>query len=107
MRHIELSRRATKDFRQLDKATARRIHKALERDLTAEPPPDNLDIKPLQGAEPWLRLRIGSHRVLYRPMTSDELRHLLGRGPDLSLLDGYLVARIIHRRDLDQAVATL
>ena len=104
--HIEFSRRATKDIRQLDKPTARRIIEVLERDLAAEPPPDNLDIKQLQGAAPWLRLRIGTHRVLYRPMTPEEISSFADdktKDDD----DGYLVARIVHRRDLDQAVGTL
>jgi mRNA-degrading endonuclease RelE of RelBE toxin-antitoxin system len=105
--HVELSRRATKDLRQLDKPTARRILAVLQRDLSAEPPPDNLDIKLLQGAEPWLRLRIGTYRVLYRPMTRDELRSFAADSTTSSNDEGYLVARIVHRRDLDQAVGTL
>jgi mRNA-degrading endonuclease RelE of RelBE toxin-antitoxin system len=106
-RHVELSRRATKDLRQLDKPTARRLLEVLQSDLTADPPPENLDIKPLQGAEPWLRLRVGTYRVLYRPMTAVEVRTLVGKRTRSTKDDGYLVARVIHRRDLDQAVGTL
>jgi mRNA-degrading endonuclease RelE of RelBE toxin-antitoxin system len=105
--HVELSRRATKDLRQLDKPTARRILAVLRRDLSDEPPPDNLDVKPLQGAELWLRLRIGTHRVPYRPMTPEELRSFAAGSTKSSHDEGYLVARIVHRRDLDQAVGTL
>jgi mRNA-degrading endonuclease RelE of RelBE toxin-antitoxin system len=107
MKHVELSRRAAKDLRQLDKQAARRISDVLRRGLLAEPPPDNLDIKVLQGAEPWLRLRAGTYRILYRPLTPKELRSVLPHVPDADRSEGYLVGRIVHRRDLDQAVATL
>ena len=50
----------------------------------------NLDIKPLTGSAPWLRLRVGDWRILFRP--ADE---------------AVLVARIIHRSELQQAVRTL
>lgn len=106
-RRVELSRRATKDLRQLDKPTARRILQVLQDGLTTDPPPDNLDIKALQGAEPWLRLRVGTYRILYRPMTSTEVRTLTGKAPRRAKDHGYLVARIMHRRDLDEAIGTL
>jgi hypothetical protein len=63
---------------------------------------ESLDIKALQGAAPWLRLRVGDVRVLYRPMTSDEVRALPG-----SSSTGYLVARIVNRRNLERAMETL
>jgi hypothetical protein len=37
----------------------------LEQDLAAEPQPPNLDVKPLVGCAPWLRLRRGNYRILY------------------------------------------
>lgn len=38
--------------------------------LVADAP--NLDIRPLSGAAGWLRLRVGDHRVIYRPERQDE-----------------------------------
>jgi len=52
--------------------------------------PGNPDVKALRGAVPWWRMRMGDYRVIYRATPA-----------------AYVVARIIHRRDLDRAVATL
>jgi hypothetical protein len=57
-----------------------------------------LDSKPLVGSAPWHRLRVGDYRVLYRPVAPSET----DTGEP-----GWLVARIVHRRDLERAVATL
>jgi hypothetical protein len=50
----------------------------------------NLDIRPLAGHPGWLRLRVGDWRVLYRPGEA-----------------GWAVERIVDRKNLDRAVATL
>jgi mRNA-degrading endonuclease RelE of RelBE toxin-antitoxin system len=76
MNHIELSKRALKDVRRIDHANRRRLLNLLEQDLAAEPQPPNLDVKPLVGRTPWLRLRRGDYRILYRPLTDAELRTL-------------------------------
>ncbi|MGH9212371.1 MAG: type II toxin-antitoxin system RelE family toxin [Acidimicrobiales bacterium] len=108
MKHVELTRRAEKDLRQLDKPARVRIADGLRRCLAAEPQPENVDVKPLVGAEPWLRLRVGLYRVLYRPLAPDELSHLLAELPEDDRPDeGYLVERIIHRRDLDRTAECL
>lgn len=60
----------------------------------------NLDVKALRGASPWLRLRTGDWRVIYRPMTSDEAA---AAGAE----SGFLVARIVNRRDLERVVRLL
>jgi mRNA-degrading endonuclease RelE of RelBE toxin-antitoxin system len=101
MNHIELSKRALKDLRRIDHATRRRLLTLLEEDLAAEPQPPNLDVKPLVGRAPWLRLRRGDYRILYRPLTDAEL-HTLRAKPA-----GFLVERIIDRGDLERATATL
>jgi hypothetical protein len=54
------------------------------------------DIKALVGRQPWLRLRVGDYRVLMRALD-----------PAKDGEDGYLVARIVHRRDLERSVGTL
>jgi mRNA-degrading endonuclease RelE of RelBE toxin-antitoxin system len=104
MRHVELSRQAVRDLRKVTHAAGLdRIMAALTEQLTADPPPDNLDIKALQGRAPWLRLRVGDWRIIYRPLTREELDRLkLGEQPE-----GYLVARIVNRRDLERTLRTL
>jgi len=56
------------------------------------------DIVPLVGRQPWLRLRIGTYRVIFRPVTAAE-RAIVGRG--------HVVGRIVHRRDLEKAAQSL
>lgn len=89
---IELTARAARDLRRIDAPARRRIRQALD-ELAAGV--ENADVKALTGAAPWLRLRIGDWRVLYRPLSETE------GGP------GLLVARVVNRRDLLRAVRTL
>jgi mRNA-degrading endonuclease RelE of RelBE toxin-antitoxin system len=101
--HVELAPRAVRDLKKINDARARRdVTRCLEEELTADPHPANMDVKPLRGNEPWLRARCGQHRVLFRSLTSTELKHLgVKRG------SGYLVARIIDRSELERAVRSL
>lgn len=94
MSSIELATRAVKDLRRLDRPDRDRVRDALQQ-LAAGA--ENLDIKALTGSAPWLRLRVGDWRVLYRPLTDAEAHG----GP------GLLVARVVNRRDLLRAVGTL
>ncbi len=88
MDHILLSTRAVRDLRRLGPGPELdRIESGLQRLIESEP---NLDVKPLVGSAPWLRLRIGDWRILFRPAG-----------------DQILVARIIHRSELQQAIRTL
>ena len=88
MDRILLSARAARDLRRLGPGPELdRIEAGLQRLSSGEP---SLDIKPIAGSSPWLRLRIGDWRILYRPAG-----------------DQILVARIIHRRELQQAIRTL
>jgi mRNA-degrading endonuclease RelE of RelBE toxin-antitoxin system len=105
--HVELSSRARRDLRRLGRGPDRKpVVDALNVSLVAVPPPDNLDVVPLEGHAPWLRLRVGVHRILYRPLDAEELAAVSRRrGPGAET--GYLVARIVHRRDLERAVASL
>ncbi len=80
-----------------------RLEEALTQQLTADPPPGNLDVKALQGRAPWMRLRVGDWRIIYRPLTREELHRL-----EVSeQAEGYLVARIVNRRDLERTLRTL
>lgn len=100
---IELSTRAVKELRGLQKKDRERIESAL-RKLEEDPLPPNLDVRPLLGAKPWWRLRVGNFRVVYRalgeasdPETGSEL-------PD-DCTRGYLVDCIIDRQYLEKVVA--
>ena len=73
---IELSRRAQRDLRGLRGSPD--LGRALDGlDRLAEGA-ENVDIKALQGAAPWIRLRVGDVRVIYRPLTTEELQSLPG-----------------------------
>ena len=98
--HVQVSPRAEKEFRRLDGTTRTRVRSVPAERLTAVPLPGNLDVKPLEGLSPWLRVRVGEHRIICRPLTRAELR---GAGSSL----GYYVARIIGRKELLTAVKNL
>jgi mRNA-degrading endonuclease RelE of RelBE toxin-antitoxin system len=99
MARIELSRRAQRDLRSL-RGAARDFAAELSRALEEDGPAANADIVALRGRSPWLRLRLGDYRVLFRPLEAGEVRAL-------GVERGYLVARIVHRRELERAVAAL
>ena len=102
MHHVELSRRAQRDLRRTQGRTRTRLLRLLEQELAAEPQPPNLDVKPLAGRAPWLRLRHGDYRVLYRALTPGELRDR-----EVDNDRGFLVERVIDRKALERAAATL
>jgi mRNA-degrading endonuclease RelE of RelBE toxin-antitoxin system len=102
MYRVELSKRALRDLRRIDHKSRKRLLDLLEGDLATEPHPANLDIKPLTGRAPWLRIRRGEYRVLYRPLTGGELRSLPANEKA-----GFLVERVIDRGDLERAASTL
>ena len=88
MDRILLSTRAQRDLRRLGPGPELdRIEMGLQRLGSGE---QNLDIKPVTGSAPWLRLRVGDWRILYRPAG-----------------DQVLIARIIHRSELQQAIRNL
>ncbi len=92
---VQVTRRAERDLRAVSAADRRRIATALNA-LSAGA--ENLDVKALAGVSPWLRLRVGDWRVLYRPTTEHEAR---AGGAD------WFIARIINRRDLERATRSL
>jgi mRNA-degrading endonuclease RelE of RelBE toxin-antitoxin system len=102
MYRVELSKRALRDLRRIDHKSRERLLDLLEHDLATEPQPANLDIKPLTGRVPWLRLRRGEYRVLYRPLTSSDLRALAATEQA-----GFLVERVIERGELERAASSL
>lgn len=71
MNTIELSSRATRDAKRMNRQDRTRVLTAIADTLGRDPTPDNADVKALSGRAPWRRLRIGSWRVIYRPCTED------------------------------------
>lgn len=92
---VGLSASAVRDLKRIEAPERRRIRTALEELADGT---ENLDVKPLAGQSPWLRLRTGDWRVLYRSRSPEEEAEL---GP------GLLVARVVNRRDLLRAVRSL
>jgi mRNA-degrading endonuclease RelE of RelBE toxin-antitoxin system len=102
MYRVELSKRALRDLRRIDHKSRKGLLDLLEHDLATEPHPANLDIKPLTGRAPWLRLRRGEHRVPDRPLTIRELLALAATEQA-----GFLVERVIERGELERAASAL
>ena len=98
--HVLVSPRAEKDFRRLDRPIKDRVRSVLASKLTVAPLPRNVDVKPLGGLSPWLRVRAGEYRIICRPLTASELR-----GADAAA--GWYIARIIDRTELVTALKSL
>jgi hypothetical protein len=75
--------------------------------LQATPPPENLDVRPLAGHAPWLRLRAGIFRILFRRLTRAELDLLALRRGTVESDTGFLIGRIVDRSELERAVDTV
>jgi mRNA-degrading endonuclease RelE of RelBE toxin-antitoxin system len=97
---VQFSKRGARDIERLSQSQRLRVRKVLD-SLSQDPAPTNLDVRPLVGHEPWLRLRIGTLRLIFRRLTVEESRPRGIRG------HGYLVERVVDRRDLDKAVGPL
>ena len=97
--YVELSRAAERDLRRLSASDHQRVAAALTQTLGGEPLPANADDKALTGRPPWRRLRVGELRLLYRPLSAEEL--------PVGEQHGRRVARIVHRGQLERAVSTL
>jgi hypothetical protein len=75
--------------------------------LAGTPPPANLDVKALEGRPPWLRLRVGDGRLIYRALEGDE-ETALSRARGVPVEPGTVyVARVVNRRDLERVIAAL
>jgi mRNA-degrading endonuclease RelE of RelBE toxin-antitoxin system len=106
--HVELSGKARRDPKRLGPGPDRKaVIDALTVGLAAVPQAENLDIKALEGATPYLRLRVGDYRIVYRPLGPAEIAGIARRRGLAKVGAGFLVARIVHRRDLERAVASL
>lgn len=100
--HVELSRRAARDLKKLQKRDRDRVAEGLDR-LRPVPMPEHADVKPIVGHAPWMELRIGDHRVLYRPLSARELE----RHAPPEARSGFLLERIVDRQYLERAIRRL
>jgi mRNA-degrading endonuclease RelE of RelBE toxin-antitoxin system len=95
---VDLSSSAQKDLAKLLKtAVGAEIKRVVMEELTAEPWPDNLDVVSLEGKGTWLRVRVGTFRIVLRPMTAAECT-------TRDVEKGYLVDRVLNRRDLERVL---
>lgn len=99
---VELSTRAKKDPKKTSGKARAQLVAALRTSLE-NPTPANADVKALVGAPPWLRLRSGDYRIIFRALVVDELKRLGAPAGQA----GFLVERIVNRRELLRAVETL
>jgi mRNA-degrading endonuclease RelE of RelBE toxin-antitoxin system len=88
---VRSGRRAVKDLDSLPKKATLTVIAAIEK-VASDPSGAGLDVKALVGRRPWRRLRVGSYRVLFR--FADRQKVLL-------------VARVIDRKRLEEAVESL
>jgi mRNA-degrading endonuclease RelE of RelBE toxin-antitoxin system len=96
--HVVLARAAERDLRKLARSPDYRQIRAA---ITALGTDEATDVVALAGRTPWRRMRVGDWRVLFRPLDDDERA-------DLGLHErGYVIARIVNRRDLERAVRGL
>lgn len=96
MARVDLSSSAQKDLRRLLKTPGgAAIKRIVLRDLAAEPWPENLDVASLEGMGTWLRVRAGAYRIVLRPLSAVECKAR-------SVAKGYLVDRVVNRRDLER-----
>jgi mRNA-degrading endonuclease RelE of RelBE toxin-antitoxin system len=100
MNYIEINNRFLNDLRRLPPRVQRRVSTALDA-LPLEPLPLNLDIKPLKGHRPWLRLRVGDWRIVFRPLAQRELNAIRQREGSF-YPRGYYVETVVNRRELDR-----
>jgi mRNA-degrading endonuclease RelE of RelBE toxin-antitoxin system len=100
MNYIEINTHFLDDLRRLPLHVQQRVSTALDA-LPREVAPSNLDIKPMKGHRPWLRLRIGDWRIVFRPLTQRELDTIRRREGSF-FTRGYYVETVVNRRELDR-----
>lgn len=103
--HLEFAPRAARELKKLAKRERVSVIEKLD-DLATIPTPSNLDVEPLKGRAPYLRLRVGAFRVLFRRLQPAELKALETRrgvtGPS-----GFFIERIVNKADVERAIDTL
>jgi mRNA-degrading endonuclease RelE of RelBE toxin-antitoxin system len=98
MHYLEISARFLDDLRRLPARVQERVSTVLNDVLPLEPQPPNLDIKAMKGHRPWLRLRVGDWRIVFRPLTQRELGEIRRREGSF-FARGYYVETVVNRRE--------
>ena len=101
MHYVEINARFLDDLRRLPARVQERVSAVLNDVLPLEPQPPNLDIRAMKGHPPWLRLRVGDWRIVFRPLTQRELRAIRHREGSF-FARGYYIQRVVNRRELDR-----
>lgn len=102
--HIRMSRRASRDIESINPGPDRhRLVRGTIEKLTTFVTDGAGDVTAIAGARPWLRLRVGDYRVLFRRLTENEVE-MLNDTRDQRTDAGVLVERVIHRSDLSRAL---
>jgi mRNA-degrading endonuclease RelE of RelBE toxin-antitoxin system len=104
--HLEYGKRATKDMRKIPRKDRERIGAQVAQ-LGKIPPAANLDLDKIRRQEPWLRLRVGNFRVLFRQLTRGEMDVLCLRRGTLAGATGFLIGRVVDKQDVERAIDTL
>lgn len=105
--HIRMSTRASRDIEAINPGPQRRplIRGTIEK-LTTFVRHGAGDVTAITGARPWLRLRVGDYRILFRRLNEFEIE-MLNDTTDQQADAGVLVERVIHRSDLHKAVKAI
>ena len=106
MNHVVTSTHFEDDLSRLPAADRKRVLTVLRDTLPSEPLPPNLNIKAIKGHAPWLRLRVGDWRIIFRPLARGELEAVRRRHGRESVR-GYYVETVIKRSGLPRVVRKL
>jgi hypothetical protein len=106
--HVEPSSQAQRDLRRMGRGSDRdRVVNVLFEELTAVPAPGNLDAKLMEGSRPW---DAPARRRLANPLPpsgAEELQRVRASQTPGDGSQGFLVDRVVNRRDLAEAVRNL
>ena len=104
--HVVTSTHFEGDLWRLPTRDRRRVLTVLRDVLPLEPLPANVDVKALKGSSPWLRLRVGDWRIVFRPLTRRELV-AISRRRERVTTGGYYVETVVNRRELRRTARRL
>ena len=94
------------DLLRLPATDRKRVLIVLRDTLPSEPLPPNLNIKATKGHAPWLRLRVGDWRIIFRPLARSELEAVRQRRGRESAR-GYYVETVVRRSELHRVARRL
>jgi mRNA-degrading endonuclease RelE of RelBE toxin-antitoxin system len=104
--HVVTSTHFEDDLSRLPAADRKRVLTVLRDTLPSESLPPNLNIKAIKGYAPWLRLRVGDWRIIFRPLARGELEAARQRHGRESAR-GYYVETVVRRSELPRVARRL